>query len=89
MDAAEFERVAETWATFHRRFAPLFGRPEAQDRSEQYLRGLLVQRGERRVSEDEVGGFLGDHHHGRVDVAVRHVREHGRVESHRLGFENG
>jgi SRSO17 transposase len=59
MDAAEFERVAETWATFHRRFAPLFGRPEAQDRSEQYLRGLLVQRGERRNAEnlaEAVGG---------------------------------
>jgi SRSO17 transposase len=52
MDAAEFERVAETFAGFHRRFAPLFGRPEAQDRSEQYVRGLLVQRGERRNAEN-------------------------------------
>jgi len=52
MDPMEFERVAETFAAFHRRFAPLFGRPEAQDRSEQYLRGLLVQDAERRNVEN-------------------------------------
>jgi SRSO17 transposase len=59
MEATEFARVAETFAAFHRRFAPLFGRPEAQDRSEQYLRGLLVQHAERRNAEnlaEAVGG---------------------------------
>jgi SRSO17 transposase len=48
MDAAQFDRVTDAFAAFHRQFAPLFGRPEAQDRSEQYVRGLLVQRAERR-----------------------------------------
>jgi SRSO17 transposase len=52
MDAAEFDRVADAFAVFHRQFAPLFGRPEAQDRSEQYVRGLLVQRAERRNAEN-------------------------------------
>ena len=40
MDAA---RVLPAFAAFHQRFAPLFGRKEAQQRSGQYLRGLLVQ----------------------------------------------
>ena len=52
MDAAELDRVADAFAAFHRQFAPLFGRPEAQDRSEQYVRGLLVQRAERRNAEN-------------------------------------
>src|SRR5436190_21860348 len=52
MDASAFDQVAESFAAFHRRFAPLFGRPEAQDRSEQYLRGLLVQDAERRNVEN-------------------------------------
>ena len=52
MDAAEFDRVADAFAVFHQQFAPLFGRPEAQDRSEQYVRGLLVQRAERRNVEN-------------------------------------
>ncbi len=52
MDLAEFERVATTFATFHAEFAPLFGRTEAQERSEQYLRGLLVQQTDRRNAEN-------------------------------------
>src|SRR5215210_6455927 len=52
MDTAAFERVAEAFAAFHQRFAPYFGRPEARRRSEQYLRGLLVQHAERRNAEN-------------------------------------
>src|SRR5918911_5113044 len=52
MDPAEFDRVAASFATFHAQFAPLFGRTEAQRRSEQYLRGLLVQQTDRRNAEN-------------------------------------
>jgi SRSO17 transposase len=52
MDQGEFERVAATFAAFHGHFAPLFGRKEAQRRSEQYLRGLLVQQTDRRNAEN-------------------------------------
>jgi SRSO17 transposase len=52
MDLAMFERVAEQFAAFHTQFAPLFGRKEARQRSEQYLRGLLVQDQERRNAEN-------------------------------------
>src|SRR5919202_2508441 len=52
MDQAEFDRVADTFAAFHQHFAPLFGRTEAQRRSEQYLRGLLVQQADRRNAEN-------------------------------------
>src|SRR5437764_7224283 len=52
MDPAEFERVAASFATFHAQVAPLFGRTEAQRRSEQYLRGLLVQQTDRRNAEN-------------------------------------
>jgi hypothetical protein len=31
--------VAQSFATFHQQFAPLFGRTEARQRSEQHLRG--------------------------------------------------
>jgi SRSO17 transposase len=48
----EFERVAATFATFHQEFAPLFGRSEARARSEQSLRGLLVQQTDRRNAEN-------------------------------------
>ena len=51
MNQAEFDRVAESFATFHKQFAPLFGRKEAQERSEQYVRGLLVQQTDRRNAE--------------------------------------
>lgn len=52
MDLVEFERVAESFAIFHAEFAPLFGRTEARERSEQYLRGLLVQQTDRRNAEN-------------------------------------
>src|SRR5436305_12160061 len=52
MDQAEFARVAASFATLHAEVAPLFGRKEAQRRSEQYVRGLLVQQTERRNAEN-------------------------------------
>jgi hypothetical protein len=52
MDPAVFDRVAEQFGEFHARFAPLFGRKEARQRSEQDLRGLLVQDQERRNAEN-------------------------------------
>jgi SRSO17 transposase len=52
MDQAEFDRVAASFAAFHAAFAPLFGRKEAQRRSEQYVRGLLVQQTDRRNAEN-------------------------------------
>lgn len=52
MEQALFEQVAASFAAFHQRFAPLFGRREAQRRSEQYLRGLLVQQTDRRNAEN-------------------------------------
>jgi SRSO17 transposase len=52
MDQAEFDRVATSFAAFHAEFAPLFGRKEAQRRSEQYVRGLLVQQTDRRNAEN-------------------------------------
>ena len=48
----DFARVAASFAQFHARFAPLFGRTEARARSEQYLRGLLVQDRDRRNAEN-------------------------------------
>jgi len=44
--------VATSFAKFHQEFAPLFGRTEARERSEQYLRGLLVQQTDRRNAEN-------------------------------------
>ncbi len=52
MNLDEFERVAASFAIFHQEFAPLFGRTEARVRSEQYLRGLLVQQTDRRNAEN-------------------------------------
>ncbi len=52
MTPADLERVSDSFSTFHTQFAPLFGRREAQLRSEQYLRGLLVQHAERRNAEN-------------------------------------
>src|SRR5438067_12619645 len=52
MDQAEFDRVAASFAAFHAHFAPRFGRKEAQWRSEQYVRGLLVQQTDRRNAEN-------------------------------------
>lgn len=59
MDLVEFERVAESFATFHAEFAPLFGRTEARERSEQYLRGLLVQQTDRRNAENLADVIVG------------------------------
>ncbi len=52
MDAAEFARVAASFATFHEQFAPLFGRKEAQAHGEQYVRGLLAQQTDRRNAKN-------------------------------------
>jgi SRSO17 transposase len=52
VDAETFAEVAWSLTTFHRRFAPLFGRTEARARSAQYLRGLLVQQTDRRNAEN-------------------------------------
>lgn len=52
MDQAEFDRVSALFEEFHKEFAPLFGRKEARARSEQYLRGLLVQQTDRRNAEN-------------------------------------
>ena len=52
MNLVEFDRVAESFAAFHREFAPLFGRPEAVNHAEQYVRGLLVQQTDRRNAEN-------------------------------------
>lgn len=59
MDATEFAEVATRFATLHRHFAPCFGRREARQRSEQYLRGLLVQQADRRNAENVVGAVAG------------------------------
>jgi len=52
MEQAEFERVAASFAAFHATFGPLFGRKDTQRRSEQYVRGLLVQQTDRRNAEN-------------------------------------
>ena len=52
MDQSAFDRVTDSFAAFHAEFAPLFGRKDTQRRSEQYLRGLLVQQTDRRNAEN-------------------------------------
>src|SRR6202521_3913170 len=52
MDPTTFDNVAAEFTAFHRQFAPLFGPWSAQQRSEQYLRGLLVQQTDRRNAEN-------------------------------------
>jgi SRSO17 transposase len=52
VDATLFDDVSERLTDFHRRFASLFGRPEARHRGEQYLRGLVVQQTDRRNAEN-------------------------------------
>jgi len=52
MKQMEFAQVAASFTVFHQEFALLFGRKEAQVRSEQYLRGLLVQQTDRRNAEN-------------------------------------
>lgn len=59
MNEGEFRRVAGAFRTFHRQFAPLFGRKEARRHGEQYVRGLLVQRAERRNAENLAEAVVG------------------------------
>src|SRR5664280_1719588 len=59
MERAAFEQVAGAFAAFHQAFAPLFGRKEAQGRSEQYVRGLLVQQTDRRNAENMAETIVG------------------------------
>src|SRR3954452_1886100 len=59
MDATVFADAAAAFATFQAHFAPLFGRKEARARGEQYLRGLLVQRADRRNAENVAEAIAG------------------------------
>lgn len=52
MEPAEFDRLADAFKAFHQEFASLFGSRATQARSEQYLRGLLVQQTDRRNAEN-------------------------------------
>ena len=52
MTPEDLDRVDESFTSFHEQFAPLFGRRETKQHSEQYLRGLLVQHAERRNAEN-------------------------------------
>src|SRR5690242_19874422 len=52
MNSADLDRVAEALHAFHAEFAPFFGRTEARQRGEQYLRGLLVQQTDSRNAEN-------------------------------------
>ena len=52
MDAAAFEQVYAAFGDFHAYFAPLFGRSESRDHSQNYLRALLVQSQDRRNAEN-------------------------------------
>ncbi len=52
MDEAEFARLADEFRRFAQRYGPLFGGWAAQDRGEQYLRGLLIGGAERRNAEN-------------------------------------
>lgn len=59
MERAEFERLTKDFRRFADRYAPLFGVWVAQDHGEQYLRGLLLGRAERRNAEnlaEQAGG---------------------------------
>src|SRR5689334_16593905 len=59
MTPEDLDRVADSFTSFHAHFAPLFGRAEAQRRSEQYLRGLLVQHADRRNAENIAEAIAG------------------------------
>ena len=63
-----------SFAAFHQEFAPLFGRTEARERSEQYLRGLLVQQTDRRNAEN-----LAEVIAGATPRALRNVFDRGDV----------
>jgi SRSO17 transposase len=66
MEPAEFERLTEEFRRFAQRYGPLFGGWAAQDRGEQYLRGLLVARAERRNAEN-----LAEHIEGATPRALQ------------------
>ncbi len=59
MTTDDLDRVADSLLTFHAYFTPLFGRAEARQCSEQYLRGLLVQHAERRNAENLAAAVTG------------------------------
>jgi SRSO17 transposase len=59
MTTEDLDRVADSFTTFHAHFAPLFGRAATRRRSEQYLRGLLVQRADRRNAENLAEAVVG------------------------------
>lgn len=52
MDRADFDRINDTFLAFHAEFAPTLGRKEWRLRSQDYLRGLLVQTQERGNAEN-------------------------------------
>jgi SRSO17 transposase len=52
VDPEQFERVDAAFLSFHAEFAPHLGRKQWRERSRDYLRGLLVQREERRNAEN-------------------------------------
>jgi SRSO17 transposase len=52
MDLEAFDRISDTFLRFHAEFAPAFGRSEWRRRSQDYLRGLLVQAAERGNAEN-------------------------------------
>ena len=58
MDLQEFERIEEGFRQFHAKFAPAFGRKQWRERSQDYLRGLLVQAAERGNAHDELLAWL-------------------------------
>jgi len=59
MDDGAFRGVAGALRRFHKRFAPLFGRQEAQRHGAQYVRGLLATREERRNAENLAEAVVG------------------------------
>lgn len=52
MDQEEFGRLETSFRSFHAEFAPVFGRKPCRERSQDYLRGLLVQAAERGNAEN-------------------------------------
>jgi len=52
VDLQEFAQIEESFRQFHANFAPAFERRQWRERSEDYLRGLLVQAQERGNAEN-------------------------------------
>jgi SRSO17 transposase len=52
LDLQEFDRLEDSFRQFHAYFAPAFGRKQWRERRRDYLRGLLVQAGERGNAEN-------------------------------------